>query len=80
MISRIIFPITLILFGCSFFVNMDRQKIPVRVCIGLSLIFVAILCITSLCTPAIAVNRPQDLFLVDNAWYCWYRVDIGYGC
>lgn len=61
-----ILPVALIAFGCSFFVKMDRQQIPVRVCIGLSIIFVAILTIISLCNPVVVINRQQDLFMAEN--------------
>lgn len=45
---------------------MERQKITVRVAIGLSLIFVAVLTIISLCSSAIAMNRPEGLFEYDS--------------
>ncbi|MDO5426945.1 MAG: DNA translocase FtsK 4TM domain-containing protein [Coriobacteriia bacterium] len=57
-----IFPFALIIWGGSFFFRMERQKISVRVAIGLSLIFVAVLTIISLCSTAIAMNRPEQLF------------------
>ena len=66
-----IFPFALIILGGSFFFRMERQKISVRVAIGLSLIFVAILTIISLCTPTIASGRPEGLFD--------YETIIGYG-
>lgn len=61
-----IFPFALIICGASFFFRMERQKIPVRVCVGLSLIFVALLAIISLCNPVVADGRPQALFESDN--------------
>ena len=57
-----IFPFVLMICGGSMFFRMERQKIPVRVSIGLSLIFVAILTIIALCSPAIAQNKPELLF------------------
>ena len=57
-----ILPFALIIWGGSFFFRMERQKISARVAIGLSLIFVAILTIISLCSPAIAMNKPEGLF------------------
>ena len=59
-------PFALIICGGSFFFRMERQKISARVAIGLSLIFVAILAIISLCTPTVAMNKPEGLFEYDT--------------
>ena len=61
-----IFPFALIICGGSFFFRMERQKLSARVAIGLSLIFVAILTIISLCTTTVAMNRPEGLFEYDT--------------
>lgn len=61
-----IFPFALIICGGSFFFRMERQKVSARVAIGLSLIFVAILTIISLCTTTVAMNRPEGLFEYDT--------------
>lgn len=57
-----ILPFVLIVCGGSMFFRMERQKIPIRVAIGLCLIFVAVLTIISLCSPAVASNKPELLF------------------
>ena len=61
-----IFPFALIVLGGSFFFRMERQKISVRVGIGLSLIFVAVLTIISLCSPTVAAVKPEGLFDYDT--------------
>lgn len=60
-----IFPFALVLLGISFFLRTQKQKIPIRVLIGLSLIFVAVLTIVSLTCPAVSANRPQELFNIE---------------
>ena len=61
-----IFPFALMILGGSFFFRMERQKISVRVGIGLSMIFVAVLTIISLCTTTIAMGKPEGLFEYDT--------------
>lgn len=65
-IGVFIFPFALIILGGSFFFRMERQKISVRVAIGLCLIFIAVLTIISLCSPTIASNKPEGLFDYEN--------------
>ena len=64
-IGLYIFPFFLIVIGISFFFKMERQKISVRVTVGLCLIFVAILSLISLCSPTLAANKPEGLFDID---------------
>lgn len=61
-----IFPFVLAFIGISYFFRMERQKITIRVTIGLCLIFVAILTIISMCSQTIAMSRPEGLFDADT--------------
>ncbi|MDO5329537.1 MAG: DNA translocase FtsK 4TM domain-containing protein [Coriobacteriia bacterium] len=61
-----VFPLVLAGIGVSFFMHMARQKVTVRVSIGLSIIFIAILTLISLTSPAVVAERQQDLFQIES--------------
>lgn len=54
-------PFFLLVIGASFLIRFERQQVPVRVAVGLVMIFVSVLALLSLFTPG-AVSDPGALF------------------
>ena len=61
-VGSYILPVALVIIGIVFLIRFSEYRIPTRVVIGISLIFLAILVITSLCTPVDLVDRPKQFF------------------
>lgn len=61
-----ILPFVLLLIGISFIIRFQRQKMPLRVAVGLLLAFVALLGILALYTPGVDVSTVDILFLRQN--------------
>ena len=63
-VGAYILPLFLVAMGVGFLVRFDRERVPVRMAIGLSVIFVALLALIALFTPTatLGVEDPSLLF------------------
>lgn len=61
-IGAFILPIILVLIGLSLFIKREGEQMPVRVAIGLVLLFVSVLTFCALFTPGASSQTPQVLF------------------
>ena len=59
-------PFLLLIIGASFLARFDRERVPVRVAVGLVMIFVAALSLLALFTPESAPDSVDRLFLSDE--------------
>lgn len=59
-------PFFLLVIGASFLARFDRERVPLRVAVGLVMIFVAVLALLSLFTPESAPDAVDRLFLDDE--------------
>ena len=59
-------PFLLLIIGASFLARFDRERVPVRVAVGLAMIFVAALSLLALFTPESAPDSVDRLFLSDE--------------
>ncbi len=65
-IGAYILPFFLVAVGASCLVRFDRERVPLRVCVGLAMVFVALLSLLSLFTPEVAPEACDNLFLPDQ--------------
>lgn len=59
-------PFFLLVIGASFLVRFDRERVPLRVAVGLVMIFVAVLAMLALFTPESAPDATDRLFLAEE--------------
>lgn len=59
-------PFFLLVIGASFLARFDRERVPLRVAVGLVMIFVAVLTMLALFTPESAPDATDRLFLADE--------------
>lgn len=60
-VGAYLLPFFLLVIGASFLIRFERQQVPVRVAVGLVMIFVAVLALLSLFAP-LAASDPGTLF------------------
>ncbi len=65
-IGAYILPFILVAVGASYLVRFDRERVSLRVGVGLSLVFVALLALLALFTPEVAPEACDNLFLADQ--------------
>lgn len=56
-------PFFLLVIGATFLARFERERVPLRVAVGLIMIFVAILALVALFTPASAPDATDQLFI-----------------
>ncbi len=61
-----VLPFLLVAVGASCLVRLDRERVPLRVCVGLAMVFVAVLALLALFTPEVAPDATDNLFLSDQ--------------
>lgn len=59
-------PFLLLVIGASFLARFDRERVPLRVAVGLVMIFVAVLAMLALFTPESAPDATDRLFLPEE--------------
>lgn len=65
-VGAYVLPFFLMIIGASCLVRFKRQRVPVRVTVGLIMIFIAILAIISLFTPLVPSGNINSLFTEGN--------------
>lgn len=65
-IGAYILPFFLVAVGASCLVRFDRERVPLRVCVGLAMVFVALLALLSLFTPEVSPEACDNLFLPEQ--------------
>lgn len=61
-----VLPFFLLIIGASFLARFERERVPVRVAVGLVMIFVAILTLFALFTPQFTPDATSQLFVEDE--------------
>ncbi len=61
-----ILPFFLVAVGASCLARINRERIPLRVTVGLAMVFVALLALLSLFTPQVTPDATDNLFLADQ--------------
>ncbi len=59
-------PFFLLVIGASFLARFDRERVPLRVAVGLVMIFVAVLTLLALFTPESLPDSTDRLFLAEE--------------
>ena len=65
-IGAYLLPFFLVAIGASFLVRIDKEGVPLRVSVGLAMLFVAVLSLLALFTPEAAPDATDNLFLADQ--------------
>ncbi len=65
-IGAYLLPIMFVVIGASMFVRFDRERVPTRAAVGLVMIVVAILALTSLFTPGLSADTAAVMFEADE--------------
>ena len=65
-IGAYLLPFFLVAIGASCLVRIDKEGIPLRVSVGLAMLFVAVLSLLALFTPEAAPDATDNLFLADQ--------------
>ena len=65
-IGAYLLPFFLVAIGASFLARIDKEGIPVRVSVGLAMLFLAVLSLLALFTPEAAPDATDNLFLADQ--------------